>query len=84
MAISTQSRGGQGRVVLRPAVPFSGVKVFTATMFAQRDALGEQVTAWLAANPQLTATEMVVTQSSDSAFHCVTIWVFYSERLGPR
>lgn len=68
-----------GRVVLRPEMPFNGVKVFSATMFAQRDCLGEQVTSWLSSHPQVVATEMVVTQSSDEEFHCVAITVFYWE-----
>lgn len=65
------------------------MKVFSATMFAQRDALGEVVTAWIAANPQFVVTEMVVSQSSDVAFHMIAISVFYWEdvaasRTAPR
>ena len=63
---------------------FNGVKVFSATMFAARDQLGETVTAWLAANPNLIPTDFVVTQSSDSQFHCIVITVFYWERLTSR
>lgn len=68
-------------LVVRPDLTFNGVKVFSATMFAARDQLGETVTAWLAANPQVTPTDFIVTQSSDSQFHCVAITVFYWERL---
>ena len=60
---------------------FNGVKVFSATMFAERDRLGDRVTEWIAANSHLRVTEMVVTQSSDAAFHCVAITVFYNEDL---
>jgi hypothetical protein len=63
---------------------FNGVKVFSATMFADRERLGESVTAWLAAHPELKVTQMVVTQSSDAAFHCIAITVFYWEQLPPR
>jgi len=42
------------------------------------------VTAWMAGNPQLTVTEFVVTQSSDSQFHCIAITVFYWERVARR
>lgn len=66
-------------MVLRPDIMFNGVKVFSATMFQQRDVLGEQVTGWIAAHPQRNVTEIVVTQSSDSSFHCFTIAVFYRE-----
>jgi hypothetical protein len=56
---------------------FNGVKVFSATMQQDRDRLGEQVTAWLAANRHLIIVEVSVTQSSDAAFHCVAITLFY-------
>jgi hypothetical protein len=60
---------------------FNGVKVFSATMFADRDRLGDRVTDWIAANAHVKITEMIVTQSSDAAFHCIAITVFYAEPL---
>jgi len=69
-----------GSFVARPGVPFNGVKVFSATMFADRDQLGEKVTRWVAENSQVDVTEMVVTQSSDASFHCIAITVFYRDR----
>ncbi len=60
---------------------FNGVKVFSATMFAQREQLGELVTEWMAANRQFTIIDIVVTQSSDASFHCVAITVFYWEDI---
>jgi hypothetical protein len=77
-------RESHGGLVLRPDLMFNGVKVFSATMFAPREQLGESVTAWMVANPQLVVTEFIVTQSSDSQFHCVVITVFYWERLQRR
>jgi hypothetical protein len=71
-------------LVVRPDLTFNGVKVFSATMFAPREQLGETVTKWMGDNPQLTVTEFVVTQSSDSQFHCIAITVFYWERPGRR
>jgi hypothetical protein len=71
-----QSRSGSRRTA-----GFNGVKVFSATMFADRERLGDRVTDWIAANPHLKLTEMVVTQSSDAAFHCVAITVFYAESV---
>ena len=67
------------RVIRWVVAPFNGVKIFSATMFADRGQLGERVTAWIANSPQRKLTEIVVTQSSDAAFHCVTISVFYQE-----
>jgi hypothetical protein len=61
---------------------FDGVKVFTATMFEQRHKLGELVTSWIDAHPGLEIADVVVTQSSDAAFHCLAITLFYrSSRL---
>lgn len=60
-------------------VPFNGVKVFSATMFADRGMLGDKVTDWIANHPQCALTDIIVTQSSDAEFHCVTISVFYKE-----
>ncbi|HVK88885.1 MAG TPA: hypothetical protein VM513_32420 [Kofleriaceae bacterium] len=65
------------RVVLRPDTPFNGIKVFSATLFNDRQQLGERVTAWIAENPQNELTEIQVTQSSDAAFHCVALTLFY-------
>ena len=65
------------------SVAFNGVKVFVATMFRQRDQLGETVTAWLAEHPGLRVIDVVVTQSSDAEFHCLSVSAFYWESLGP-
>jgi len=74
---------GAGGFVCRPDLPFDGVKVFSATLFAERSRLGEKVTEWIAAHDRITITEFVVTQSSDSEFHCLAITAFYNER-GPK
>ena len=69
----------QGNLIVRPGAGFDGVKVFSATMAHQREQLGEQVTAWMADHPRCKPTEVIVTQSSDAAFHCITITVFYQQ-----
>lgn len=71
----------EGRFVLRPGVPFNGVKVFSATMFKDREELGDKVTRWIAERADVQITDMRVTQSSDASFHCVAITVFYRERF---
>ena len=68
-----------GQITLRSDVKFNGVKVFSATMVADRDQLGEKVTAWIANNKEKKVTDIVITQSSDEAFHCIAITVFYWE-----
>ena len=51
-------------------------------MMNDRDQLGAKLTAWLRDNPNKHVTDFVVTQSSDEAFHCIAITVFYWEDLG--
>ena len=58
---------------------FNGVKVFSATMAQERDRLGEKITVWLEANPGVKVVDKIVTQSSDEAFHCLAITLFYWE-----
>jgi len=66
---------------------FNGVQVFAATLAHQRDQLGETVTAWLTAaraqRPGFEIVEILVRQSSDAEFHCVTIVLFFNEDLTP-
>ncbi len=59
-------------------LPFTNVKVFSATMAQERENLGEKVTAWLAANQNVEVVDTVVTQSSDEAFHCLAITLFFN------
>ena len=59
--------------------PFNGVKVFSATMAQERDQLGEKVSAWMADHPSCKVIDTIVTQSSDEAFHCLAITLFYWE-----
>jgi len=54
-----------------------GVKVFTATKAREREALGEVITRWLADTPRARVVDKIVTQSSDSQFHCLSITLFY-------
>lgn len=61
-------------------LPFNGVKVFSATMAQERDQLGEKITAWLHVNPGVEVIDKVVTQSSDEAFHCLAITLFFNAR----
>ena len=67
------------RAELQRGARFNGVKVFSATMHGDRDRLGESVTMWLAERPRLEVVDVVVSQSSDEAFHCLAITVFYRE-----
>jgi len=57
-----------------------GVKVFSATKAKERESLGEEVTRWLRSNPSCEVVDKIVTQSSDSEFHCLTITLFYREK----
>lgn len=70
-----------GQVSFGESREFNGVKVFSATMVADREQLGEKITAWIKANPQCEVREAIVTQSSDEAFHCIAITLFFWEDL---
>lgn len=52
------------------------VKVISATLMEQRLHLGEKITEWLAAHPSYEILDIVMTQSSDSAFHCLACIIF--------
>lgn len=80
--MSANASNQSGSITLRKDVRFNGVKVFSATMVADREQLGEKVTDWIARNAQKKVTDMVITQSSDEAFHCIAITVFYWEDTG--
>jgi hypothetical protein len=58
---------------------FNGVKVFSATTANDREALGGRVTRWMRDNPEASVVDRVVTQSSDDAYHCITITLFYRD-----
>jgi hypothetical protein len=58
---------------------FTGVKVFSATMAQERDQLGEKITQWLTAHPGVEIVDKIVTQSSDEAFHCLAITLFFNQ-----
>ena len=56
----------------------SGLKVFSATKARERESLGETVTAWINANPQLDILDTIIRQSSDNEFHCLSITIIYA------
>lgn len=59
---------------------FTGVRVFSATKAKEREELGEIITRWLKANPDLEIVDRVVSQSSDNEFHCLTIVLFFRQK----
>jgi hypothetical protein len=59
---------------------FTGVKVFSATKAKEREELGDSVTRWLRSNSDFEVVDLVVRQSSDNEFHCLTIILFYREK----
>jgi hypothetical protein len=73
MARSSSSAPADGARIL----DITGVKVFSATKARERDDLGERITEWIRSHPDYEVVDKVVTQSSDSQFHCLAITVFY-------
>jgi len=70
-------RSASGQAQFGEHREFNGVKVFSATMVSDREKLGERITDWMKKNPQCEVREIVVTQSSDEAFHCLAFTVFF-------
>ena len=64
-------------LVLHPELTFNAVKVMSATTHVERARLSDRITEWIAANPTLDIVEILITQSSDSAFHCLAFTLFY-------
>jgi hypothetical protein len=62
-------------------VDLAGVKVFSATKAKERELLGDLITDWIRLNPACEIIDKIVTQSSDSEFHCLTITVFYKNKV---
>ena len=60
---------------------FNGVKIFSATMAQERDRLGDRITEWIRQHETFEIMDTIVTQSSDEAFHCLVISLFYWEPL---
>ena len=63
---------------------FNGVKVFSATKAVDRAKLGDVITDWIRSHPQCEIVDKIVTQSSDSEFHCLAITLLYNEPLMAR
>jgi hypothetical protein len=62
------------------AIDVTGVKVFSATKAKERELLGELITDWIRSHPDHEIVDKIVTQSSDSEFHCLTITLFYKHK----
>jgi hypothetical protein len=62
---------------------FNGVRIFSATMAAKRAVLGDDITRWLGemrVRPGFEIVDVVVRQSSDAAFHCLSYVFFFRDR----
>ncbi len=57
---------------------FTGVKVFSATKARDREILGDHITSWVRGQPGLVVIDTAVRLSSDSAFHCLSIVLFFT------
>jgi len=64
----------------RGVLDVTGVKVFSATKAKERELLGELITDWIRSNQNCEIVDKIVTQSSDSEFHCLTITLFYKKK----
>ena len=55
---------------------FNLVKVFSATKANDRSFLGDEITKWIRSNPNMKIVDKIITQSSDQAYHCLTVTLF--------
>ena len=58
---------------------YNGVKIFSASKAEERELLGERVTSWLSEHSHLEVRKIQTLQSSDKAFHCISVVVFYED-----
>jgi len=58
---------------------YNAAKVFSATKAKEREELGEVLTRWLSANPDIEVVDTQVRQSSDNEYHCLSIIIFYNK-----
>ena len=49
------------------------IKVFSVTKARERDEIGERVTAWIEAHPNVQILRTVLAQTSDARFHCFSM-----------
>ena len=49
------------------------IKVFSVTKARDREELGQRVTAWIEAHPNVQIVRTVVAQTSDDRFHCLSM-----------
>jgi hypothetical protein len=49
------------------------IKVFSSTKARDRTELGERITTWLRAHPELEIADTAVSLTSDTEFHCLSI-----------
>lgn len=59
---------------------FDGMVIFSETKHTDRHNMSEEVTAWRQRNASATITDIRTMQSSDNAFHCVTVIIFYKNK----
>lgn len=65
---------------MAPIAGYTVCKVFTEVERRYLTDIGDQITAWLATNPQFEVVGKVVVQSSDRGRHCISVAIFVRER----
>ena len=59
---------------------FTGVKIFSATKAREREEISDRITDWIQANRNVEVVDKAVRQSSDNAFHCLTVVLYYRHK----
>lgn len=67
------------------ASAFTSVRVFSATRPDDRAMLGERITEWITSRQgAVEIVDIIVRQSSDTAFHMLSVTIFFNEPGKPR
>ena len=73
---NTTANGSHPKPKDGQSLAFDSVKIFSATKARERVGRGDRATEWIREeSPKI--VKVVVRQSSDSEFHCITLVFFY-------
>ena len=75
-----QSARDSGLYVIALDTPPNPADVVDITFATDNFKAGELIGKWLHSHPNIVVVDKIVTQSSDQAFHCLTIILFYFEK----
>lgn len=58
----------------------TGCRVFSSTRSSDRMTMGERISEWMVSHPDIQIVDIRVVQSSDDAYHCLSIVILWKPR----